>query len=399
MDAPDAPRPAPGPGPAPARAPVPRWRSFLGNVRELVVKELLSLRRDRALLVLVAYAFTLAIVLQAKGMRHDLNRATVGVVDEDNSALSNAILDALLPPRFQPPVSLAPQEVDPAMDAARFTFVLNFPPDFEADVLAGRDPTVQLLIDATTLMQAGLGANDFAAIFQQEVNQFVLRHAEGVPTPAELQIRIAFNQGLESSWFTGTMGLITNITMLSVLLAGAALIREREHGTLEHLLVLPVRPAEIMLAKIIANGAVILVGSTFSIVVVLQWGIGMAIAGSIPLFLVGAALYLFFTASLGIFLGTLSGTMPQFGLLFFLVVLPMNMLSGGFTPLESMPQWLQTVMQASPSTQFVALAQAILYRGAGIETVWPRFAATFGIGMLFFAVALARFRTFLAAQQ
>ncbi|MFS8036579.1 ABC transporter permease [Xanthobacter sp. AM11] len=387
--------------PPPVTAPPspPRRRSRFANVRHLMGKELISLWRDRSLLVLVVYAFTIAIVLQATGIKHDLNRATVGVVDEDNSALSNALLDALLPPRFQEPVPLAPQEVDPAMDAARYTFVLDIPPNFQADVLAGRDPSVQLLIDATALMQAGVGANDIAAIFQQEVNRFVLRHGEGVATPVELQVRIAFNQGLESSWFTGTMGLITNITMLSVLLAGAALIREREHGTLEHLLVLPVRPSEIMLAKILANGAVILVGAAFSIVVVLKWGMGMGIAGSVPLFLAGTALYLFFTASLGIFLGTLSGSMPQFGLLFFLVVLPMNMLSGGFTPLESMPRWLQTAMQASPSTQFVAFAQAILYRGAGIETVWPRFAATFGMGMLFFAVALARFRTFLAAQQ
>lgn len=377
----------------------PRWRAFGGNVRELVVKELISLWRDRALLVLVVYAFTAAIVLQANGIKHDLNRATVGVVDEDNSALSHAILDGLLPPRFQAPVHLSPQDVDRAMDAARYTFVLNVPPDFQSDVLAGRDPQVQLLIDATALMQAGLGANDISAIFQEEVNRFVLRHSEGVATPVELKIRVAFNQGLESSWFTGTMGLITNITMLSVLLAGAALIREREHGTLEHLLVLPVRPSEIMLAKILANGAVILAGSAFSVVVILKWGLSMGIAGSVPLFLAGAALYLFFTASLGIFLGTLAGSMPQFGLLFFLIVLPMNMLSGGFTPLESMPQWLQVAMQASPSTQFVAFAQAILYRGAGLDTVWPRFAATFGTGMLFFTFALARFRTFLAAQQ
>ncbi|MFG1227656.1 ABC transporter permease [Xanthobacter wiegelii] len=386
------------PAPSPLKAKTPS-RLPLANVRWLVGKELLGLWRDRALLVLVVYAFTAAIVLQANGMKHDLNRAAVAVVDEDNSALSNAILDALLPPSFQRPVPITPQDVDPVMDAARYTFVLNFPPNFQADVLAGRSPEVQLLIDATALMQAGLGANDISAIFQTEVNRFVLRHSEGVASPVNLQIRAAFNQGLESSWFTGTMGLITNITMLSVLLAGAALIREREHGTLEHLLVLPVRPSEIMLAKVVANGAVILVATLVSLIVVLKWVLGVAIAGSIPLFLAGAALYLFFTASLGIFLGTLAGSMPQFGLLFFLVVLPMNMLSGGFTPLESMPQWLQVGMQASPSTQFVAFAQAILYRGAGLETVWPRFAATFGIGALFFAVALARFRTFLAAQQ
>lgn len=376
-----------------------RLAGRVNNVRYLLVKELISLWRDRALLILVLYAFTAAIYIQANGLKHDLHRATVGVVDEDNSALSHAILDALLPPRFQPPVALDPGQVDKEMDAARYTFVLNFPPDFQSDVLAGRSPSVQLLIDATALMQAGLGATDISGIFQQEVSRFVSRTGRDTRTPVEVKIRVAFNQGLESSWFTGTMGLITNITMLSVLLAGAALIREREHGTLEHLLVLPVHPSEIMLAKIFANGTVILVGSIFSIVVVLKMVMGMEIAGSVPLFLVGTGLYLFFTASLGIFLGTLAGSMPQFGLLFFLIVLPMNMLSGGFTPLESMPQWLQTTMQASPSTQFVAFAQAILYRGAGMDTVWPHFLATFAIGMLFFMVALARFRKFLAAQQ
>ncbi|MGQ3675836.1 ABC transporter permease [Xanthobacter sp. TB0139] len=371
----------------------------LGNIRHLLVKEIISLWRDRALLILVIYAFTAAIYIQANGMVHDLNRATIGVVDEDNSPLSQALQDALLPPRFQPPVALTPAQADTEMDAARYTFVLNFPPEFQSDVLAGRSPKVQLLIDATALMQAGIGAANLTAIFQQEVQTFVARNGRKIATPAELQIRAAFNQGLESSWFTGTMGLISNITMLSVLLAGAALIREREHGTLEHLLVLPVRPSQIMLAKIFANGAFILACTLFAILVILQLIMQMQISGSILLFMAGTALYLFFTASLGIFLGTLAGSMPQFGLLFFLIVLPMNMLSGGFTPLESMPQWLQMAMQVSPSTQFVSFAQAILYRGAGLDIVWPRFLATFAVGMVFYGIALARFRSFLASQQ
>lgn len=382
-----------------ARTPPPRRSSSLANIGHLFVKELLSLRRDSALLILVVYAFSVAIVIQARGMSHDLNQATIAVVDEDNSPLSQAVLDALLPPRFQTPVALTPDQVDPQMDAARFTFVLNIPPDFQADVLAGRNPTAQLLIDATALMQAGLGASQLSAIFQQEVSNFLARNGTSTDSPAELQVRAAFNQGLESSWFTGTMGLISNITMLSVLLAGAALIREREHGTLEHLLVLPLRPSQIMLAKIFANGSVILLCAAFAVLVILQLWMGMSIAGSVLLFLLGTALYLFFTAALGIFLGTLAGSMPQFGLLFFLVVLPMNMLSGGLTPLESMPLWLQSVMQFSPSTQFVALAQAILYRGAGLDIVWPRLLAILAAGGLFFAIALARFRTFLAAQQ
>jgi len=373
--------------------------SGLNNIGHLFVKELISLWRDRMLLAFVVYAFTLAIYTQATGISHDLNEVPVGIVDYDNSPLSRAIADGLLPPRFQTPTRLTPDEVDPGMESARFIFVLVFPPNFEADVSAGRSPALQLLIDATALMQAGLGASDIQSIVNQEIERFVLRDADVPLLPVELRLRVAFNQSLQSSWFTGTMGLINHITMLSILLAGAALIREREHGTLEHLLVLPIRPAEIMLSKVFADGAVILLATSVCVFLVLRGVIGMRISGSVPLFLVGVSLYLFFGTSLGIFLGTMARSMPQFGLMFILIVLPMILLSGGMTPLESMPEWLQTAVQFSPSTQFVTFAQAILYRGAGIDVVWPRFLATFVTGLMFFGVSLIRFRAFLAEQQ
>jgi ABC-2 type transport system permease protein len=162
------------------------------------------------------------------------------------------------------------------------------------------------------------------------------------------------------------MGIINSITMLAIILAGAAVVREREHGTMDHLLVMPLTPFEIVMAKIWANGLVIVVAVGLSLRFVVHGLLGVPIAGSIPLFLIGAAVYLFFATAIGIFLGTIARSMPQLGLLFLLVFLPMNMLSGSNTPLESTPAWLAAIMQASPSTHFVSLAQAILYRGAGL---------------------------------
>ena len=193
------------------------------------------------------------------------------------------------------------------------------------------------------------------------------------------------------------MGLINSVTMLAIVLAGAAVIREREHGTMDHLLVMPLRPFEIAMAKIWANGLVITVAVALSLVLVVRMLLAIPIAGSVPLFLVGVVIYLFFATAVGIYLGTLARSMPQLGLLFFLVVLPMNMLSGANTPLESMPPFLRTVMQASPSTHFVSFAQAILYRGAGFDVVWPKFAAVALIGGVFLALALLRFRRVVAA--
>jgi ABC-2 type transport system permease protein len=181
--------------------------------------------------------------------------------------------------------------------------------------------------------------------------------------------------------------------MLAIILSGAAIVREREHGTMDHLLVMPLTPAEIALSKVWANGLVIAVAVGLSLYIVVRTLLGVPIAGSIPLFMLGVLIYLFFATAIGIFLGTVARSMPQLGLLYMLVFLPMNMLSGSNTPLESMPVWLARFMQLSPSTHFVAFAQSILYRGAGLDVVWPEFLAVAVIGAVFFGLAILRFRS------
>ena len=234
-------------------------------------------------------------------------------------------------------------------------------------------------------------------IVTTEINDFLSR-AEGTPlSPVNLVVRIAFNPNVTTAWFTSVMGIINSITMLAIILAGAAVVREREHGTMDHLLVMPLTPFEIAMSKIWANGLVIIVAVALSLSLVVRGLLGIPIAGSIPLFLLGVAVYLFFATAIGIFLGTVARSMPQLGLLYLLVFLPMNMLSGSNTPLESMPPWLATIAQASPSTHFVSFAQAILYRGAGFAVVWPQFLAVALIGGLFFGIALLRFRKVAAA--
>jgi ABC-2 type transport system permease protein len=188
------------------------------------------------------------------------------------------------------------------------------------------------------------------------------------------------------------MQIINNVTMMSLILSGAAVIREREHGTIEHLLVMPVRPAEIMLAKIWANGLVIVIAVVLSLDIVVEQLLEVTINGSVGLFAFGTALFLFAMTALGIVLATIARSMPQFGLLAIPFFVVMNMLSGGITPLESMPRILQLMMLAAPSTHYTAFAQSVLYRGAGIEIVWPHLVAMAALGAALLAVALVRFR-------
>jgi ABC-2 type transport system permease protein len=373
----------------------------LQNVYWLGTKELRSFARDYVLLAFVVWAFSLAIYNQAQSHAQELSNASIGLVDEDRSALSHRIASAFFPPDFKRPEAVAAPDVDRSMDIAQHTFIIDIPPNFERDVLAGRQPAIQVNVDATAMIQAGIGAGYIENITRTEIANFVsqdegafLARGAGIPaSPVTLSARVAFNPNLVTAWFTSVMGIINNVTMLAIILAGAAVIREREHGTMDHLLAMPVTPFQIAMAKIWANALVITTAAALSLIIVVKTILAVPIAGSIPLFLVGVVLYLFFATAIGIFLGTVANSMPQLGLLYILVSLPMNMLSGSNTPLESMPVWLQTAMQASPSTHFVAFAQAILYRGAGLSTVWPRFLAVAIMAGLFLALTLLRFRS------
>ncbi|MCI4663175.1 MAG: ABC transporter permease [Neomegalonema sp.] len=362
----------------------------------LSVKELRSLLRDPVLLLLVLHTFTFAIYSVAKGVQTDVKNAAIAIVDEDRSELTTRLRGAFLPPHFKPSTLIGVNDVDTVMDAGAYSFVIHFPAGFERDVLAGRAPTLQINVDATAMTMAGSGVGYIEAIIARETAAFVAREPTATAQAFSVATRARFNPNLDAAWFMAVMQLIQNVTMMGLVLTGAAVIREREHGTIEHLLAMPVAAGEIMLSKIIANGGVIVVASVASLIAVVQILLDIPIAGSELLFGLGAAVYLFSITALGILLSTIARSMQQFGLLCIPVFVVMNMLSGGVTPLDAMPPGLQLFMQMSPSTHYVNFAQAVLYRGAGLDIVWPQLAANAVLGALFFSFGLYRFRASIA---
>lgn len=364
----------------------------LSHIYRLGVKELWSLARDPMLLLLIVFSFTAMIYSSATSRPESLHMAPIAVIDHDGSPLSQRIIEAFFPPHFLVPKHVTPAEADAGMDAGRYTFVLSIPPNLQRDVLAGRAAEVQLNVDATRMSQAFTGSSYIQQMIGDEVSTFVNRYRASDESPVELAVRMRFNPNLTQAWFGSLMEIINNVTMLSIILTGAALIREREHGTIEHLLVMPVTPTEIMLAKIWSMGLVVLVAAAFSLTFVVRGALHVPIEGSVALFLAGAALHLFATTAMGIFMATLARSMPQFGMLLVLVLLPLQMLSGGNTPRESMPQFVQDIMLVAPTTHFVELGQAILFRGAGIDVVWQPFLWLAVIGGVLFAFSLVRFR-------
>lgn len=371
----------------------PTLRDHVLNVLRLIVKELRSIRADPTMLILVAYAFSISVNTVATGAVTEATNLSVGIVDEDNSNLSRQIALGLAPPTFQPPVQIKADDIDGKMDRGDLLFVVEIPPRFEADILAERKTSLQINVDATAVAQAGNGANYLKTAINNEVESFIAEHGGARASPINLVVRARFNPNLRTSWFSAMTQVINQITLLTVILTGAALIREREQGTVEHLLVMPVVPVEIMLAKMLANALVIVVAAMLSLQFVVHWWIGAPIAGSLLLFLLGTAVYALVVAALGILLGTLATNMGQFGLLAMPILAAQQLLSGGSTPMESMPIWLQYVMRTiSPTPHFVTFAQAVLFRGADITLVARPLLAMLIIGAIYFAIAMSRFR-------
>lgn len=368
----------------------------LVNIWHLGIKELRSLWQDKVLLAFVLFAFTFLVYIAGSAASLEINKAPVAVVDEDQTVLSGRIVSAFREPWFQQPDLISFRQIDETLGKGTHTFVLVIPEDFERNIRKGEVQSLQLNIDATRMTQAFIGANYIQRFITTEVSEFLRPGSAGNQLPVNLVTHVSFNPNLDSSWFGGVMHLITEITLISIILTGAALIREREHGTVEHLMVMPLRPFEIMAAKIWANSLVVMLTATLAVTMVIQQVLLVPIQGSVTLFLFGAMIHLFSTTAIGILIGTVARTMPQFGLLLILTILPLLMLSGGITPRESMPELVQNIMLIAPTTHFVSMAQAILFRGAGLDVVWPQMLALAVIGTAFFSAALLLFRRYLS---
>lgn len=367
------------------------------NIFWLGTKELRTVLSDVLMVGLIIWSFSFAIYSQATARSETVNNASIAIVDEDHSTLSRAIANAFYLPYFKTPEIISASDVDDLMNQDHFMFVVVIPPKFEADVRAGRNPSVQINIDATAVGQASLGDSYIQNIITNEVNHFINPSLETNTYPVNLVQRRAFNANGTGMWFGAIVALLDQLSMLTVVLTGAALLREREHGTIEHLLVMPLTSFQIVIGKVWANGLIILSAFTLSALFVVKSLLQVPMAGSIFLLIGGTALYLFAAAAIGIFLGTIARSMAQFALLMMLVIMPMMMLSGGMTPIESQPELIQPITWLLPSRHYMAFAQAVIFRGADLSIVWPKLINIVGLGSIFFTSSLALFRRSITA--
>lgn len=234
----------------------------LANIFWLAGKELTSVLSDPVMAILILWSFVVAVMLEAGDT---VRNAAIAILDEDNSALTHALTDPLGPPWFQTPVKITPDQVRPEMDAGHIKFVPSFPPGFEADVIAGLMPSAQLEVDAAAVSQAQLGTDYLANILQSETRAFLYGNPDAPDSALRMELRRAFNPNGNSVWFKAMTSLLNQLSLLTITLTGAAMLRERQQGTIEHLMVMPLTPLEIALSKVLANVIVMLVAFTFSL--------------------------------------------------------------------------------------------------------------------------------------
>lgn len=365
----------------------------------MTVKEVRQLLRDPILLSFMIFIFTVNIYLQGSSVSMQLNRAPMVVQDDDHSATSRELIHRFRPPYFRLDGEVgSSREAIGLLDKGKAMVTLDIPPRFQESLLKGESASVQMQVDATHSVPGFLASSYAARI----VGQFGLEAAlareglsggslEDLPVVIDDQ-RVWFNPNQKDTWFMPISELLEGITLFSILLPAAAMVREKERGTLEQLLVSPLSPFQIMFPKVIAMTLVILVGMSFSLFAVLGPLFQVPMRGSLPLFYFVTTLYVFANAGLGLFAATIARNLAQVGLLSLLIVAPIILLSGAWTPPEAMPAWLRLATMASPLRHYIDVSYGILLKGAGLDLLWDSVLAMVVLGALIFTLGVRRFR-------
>ncbi len=371
--------------------------TWLQRLLTMTLKELKQLSRDPILLVVIAYFFTADIYIAASGIHMDLRQASLAVLDHDHSASSRELIHRFQPPWFELKGELSDtHQARRMLDAGEVLAVIDIPEHFQRDLERGRQASVQMQVDASNSVLGTLVTTYAAQIvsrFSQEKAQALHGRLKLETLPAVLdRQRVWYNPNQNDTWFMSISELLTVITMLSLMLPAAAAVREKERGTIEQLLVSPLTPVQILLPKVLSMGLVVLAGTAVSLFLMIVPAFGVPIKGSIPLFFAVTALYVFATAGLGLFIATLSRTLGQVVMLVILLMMPILLLSGAWTPPEAMPEFLRRAMVLSPLSYFIEMAYGILLKGAGVKLLWDAILGLALLGSLLFGFGVWRFR-------
>lgn len=371
--------------------------AWLERIAAMTVKELRQLSRDRVLLLIIVYFFTADVYMSGIGIKLNLSNASVMVIDHDHSAASRELIYRFRAPYFNLLGELdSEQHARRLLDQGKLLMVLDIPEHFQRDLLRGKPVSVQLQVDTSNTVLGTLASTYAAQISAGVAQDFALARLGIMQSDAlpliEDRHRVLYNPNQIDSWFMSISELLTVITMLSMMLPAAAAVREKERGTIEQLAVSPLTPFQILFPKVIAMGLVILAGVAACLYFILIPLFDVPVKGSPGLFFAVTALYVFATSGIGLFIATISRNLGQVSMLVILILMPILLLSGAWTPPEAMPQALRWAMYVSPLFYFIELGYDILLKGAGFDVLWDLLLELAMLGIAVFSFGVWRFR-------
>ena len=365
------------------------------RVRRLVVKELRQLFRDPRSRRVIFVAPVVQLILFGYAVNTDVRNVATALVDHDRTRESRELVAAFTASGYFRIVDSSDRSADlgRALDSGRALVALEIPAGYGRDLAAGHSPSVQLLVDGTNSNTATVAqgyAMRIVANLGSRMDGGALPAAEAAPRGIDLRARAWFNPSLESRVYNVPAVIGVIVLLMCLLLTALAVVREREMGTLEQLLVSPLSPGELILGKTLPVAGIALVQMALVTSVALLW-FDIPLRGPLPTLVLAAGLFILAGLSLGLLISTISATQQEAFLAMFLFLLPAIILSGFLYPIDTMPDIFRRLTLANPLRHFLEIVRGIFLRGAGISDLWVQFAVLSAMAVTGLSVATWRF--------
>jgi len=357
----------------------------------LVRKEINQILRNKQLLILLIIPPTVQLLLYGFALNPDVHDLKLGVVDYANVSASRELVSALTENRIFVVESYpaTEQELSRQVETGKLTAGIVIPPTFKRNLSQGKTAEIQAFIDGVDANTAGIASGYMTQILQQF--NFSLAGTQAA-APVKPEVVFLYNPGLTSSWFfvPGVMGLV--LTLIGSLVSAVTVVREKDTGTLEQLLMTPAEAWEILLAKVVPL-FVLLMGDVFLALSLGRLVFGLPFRGNLLLFVVLSGLYVFVGIGVGIMLATVSKSQQQVVLTAFFINLPMVQTSGAIAPIETMPTFFQIVSLLNPLRHYITIVRGILLKGVGLEALWMHALALAVIAIVLLTISVNQFRS------
>jgi ABC-2 type transport system permease protein len=359
----------------------------------IVKKEFIQIRRDRRMAPIILIAPILQLLLLGYAATTDVNNIRTAILDQDNTADSRYFAERVRRADsfrlVKPPES--PRGLVRLLDRGEIRAGLVVQRGYARKLGRDEEAPVQLLLDGTDAVTAGVVMGYLQRIAAQVNRRSLERKGRELVMPARIETRVWYNPTLESRNFFVPGIICLLLLVITTIMPSLAIVKEREQGTLEQLIVTPIRPVELILGKLIPFAIIGLVEIT--VVVTFGWILfGVVPRGSLGLLFALSGLFLLNTLGLGLLVSTVSRTQQQVLMTIFAFLFPSIILSGFVFPIASMPGWIQVITYAVPLRYFLEIVRGIYLRGVGMDVLWPQAAALLGIGLFFVTTAVFRFK-------